>query len=132
MHAVEPARVSKWNSLFVPAFCGFCIQHFLPEVYNYHPAISNSDEESSQIVDSNHIGTSNTLGATSGQQGDVVDVVDKTCAICMIHVDTRSPASIILGGASYMVTPCHHLFHTSCLENVSTTTTRFIFYQDKY
>ncbi|PVZ97477.1 hypothetical protein BB558_004348 [Smittium angustum] len=92
--------VLSLQELFGPRF--FIPRRFLPEVYNYHPAISNSDEESSQIVDSNHIGTSNTLGATSGQQGDVVDVVDKTCAICMIHVDTRSPASIILGGASYM------------------------------
>ena len=34
--------------------------------------------------------------------------MDTDCAICMSAIDYNDPAS-------FMVTPCHHAFHTDCL-----------------
>lgn len=34
--------------------------------------------------------------------------MDMDCAICMSAIDYNDPAS-------FMVTPCHHAFHTDCL-----------------
>lgn len=39
----------------------------------------------------------------------------------MLPVDTSGTAATglhVIGRTQYMMTPCHHLFHTDCLEKV--------------
>lgn len=74
----------------------FFFFQYLPQTYNYHPILSRDDEETGQ-----------------GNPRD--------CAICMLPVDTSStgpPGLNMLNRAQYMLTPCQHLFHTDCLEQV--------------
>lgn len=89
-----------------------CIQVGSVETYNYHPLIPLPDPE-----------------APEQSLGD--------CAICMdaILVDpalrqrpdekgdglARRTGSLFVQSArkSYSLAPCHHLFHTACLERVS-------------
>ncbi|ORY35895.1 hypothetical protein BCR39DRAFT_512893 [Naematelia encephala] len=84
---------------FGPAF--FLPKSFAPEeLYNYHPLLPPADPENP---------TSLSAGA------------EKTCSICMEEVDTRpGPSSEVLLGInprrSYALAPCHHLFHTKCLQ----------------
>lgn len=48
--------------------------------------------------------------------------LSKDCAICMLPIDTQAQHSSlnVLYRTNYMVTPCHHIFHTDCLEKVCT------------
>ncbi|ORZ10077.1 hypothetical protein BCR42DRAFT_333854 [Absidia repens] len=81
----------------------FVPEKYLPQTYNYHPILPPDDEETTQGDSSK-----------SAQPRD--------CAICMLSVDTTSTAATglhVLGRTQYMMTPCHHLFHTDCLEKVS-------------
>ncbi|PVV03148.1 hypothetical protein BB560_002381 [Smittium megazygosporum] len=121
----------------------FVPKRFLPETYNYHPVLSNQDEESSlagsdaiqsEIANSEepaHVSESliadpqTTVQAeTSTNQGGV-KIINKTCAICMQPVDITSSKSKILKRINYMVTPCHHIFHSECLTNVSCANSMF-------
>jgi hypothetical protein len=46
----------------------------------------------------------------------------RDCAICMLPVDTSHIGHTglnVLSRTNYMMTPCHHMFHTECLEKVS-------------
>ncbi|KAG1174625.1 hypothetical protein G6F70_004731 [Rhizopus microsporus] len=71
---------------------------YLPDTYDYHPILTtNIDEE--------------TVQQEIGQPKD--------CAICMLPVDIANHGHSglnVLARANYMMTPCHHLFHTECLE----------------
>ncbi|CAO3677518.1 unnamed protein product [Rhizopus stolonifer] len=78
--------------LFVPS-------KYLPQTYDYHPILSVPDEEE-------------TVQQT-------VSAPPKDCAICMLPIDTSNnnhSGLNVLSRANYMMTPCHHLFHTECLE----------------
>ncbi|KAJ1983898.1 hypothetical protein H4R34_000998 [Dimargaris verticillata] len=78
----------QWGArFFVPA-------RYLPPTYNYHPALPPMDQESA-----------------------AGEMESRTCAICLVPIETASAApSQILSRANYMVTPCHHLYHTKCLQ----------------
>ncbi|ORZ14412.1 hypothetical protein BCR41DRAFT_86945 [Lobosporangium transversale] len=82
----------------------FVPKKYLPPVYDYHPILPTTDEESG-----------NTGHGSRAPQHD--------CAICLLPIDTapQGPArlsSVVgsLGRLNYMLTPCGHLFHTECLE----------------
>ncbi|KAI8645850.1 hypothetical protein BD408DRAFT_43760 [Parasitella parasitica] len=83
---------------FGPRF--FVPSRYLPQTYNYHPIIAVDDEETTENPDS------------KAQQ-------PKDCAICMLPIDTNSHGHSslnVLSRTNYMMTPCHHMFHTECLE----------------
>jgi hypothetical protein len=65
---------------------------FLPAVYDYHAVLPEPDIETTAETQPND------------------------CAICMTSVDLFSRNGLVLARGQYMVTPCHHLFHTDCLE----------------
>ncbi|CAO0795418.1 unnamed protein product [Mucor circinelloides] len=83
---------------FGPRF--FVPSRYLPQTYNYHPILSVDDEETSEDP------------TGKSQQ-------PKDCAICMLPIDTNhhGHSSLnVLSRTNYMITPCHHMFHTECLE----------------
>jgi hypothetical protein len=85
---------------FGPRF--FVPSRYLPQTYNYHPILSVDDEEA----------TEEPVGKS--QQ-------PKDCAICMLSIDTNNHGHSglnVLSRTNYMITPCHHMFHTECLEKV--------------
>jgi len=83
-------------------------ERFLPQRYNYHPIlpISNeSDEEKEQEqTDTNDESTSAPLESIS---------VNQECAICFANIVENNKVN----NKDYMVTPCHHIFHTECLKH---------------
>lgn len=69
------------------------------ESYDYHPLLPPADPENPSPLSS----------------------AEKTCSICMEEVDTHPGTSseVLLGmkpRRSYALAPCHHLFHTKCLQ----------------
>ncbi|CCF56445.1 hypothetical protein KAFR_0B01460 [Kazachstania africana CBS 2517] len=77
----------------------FLPRHAIPEGYSYFKAIS-----------SQHL-------MEHGQTSEV-NTVD--CSICMSEIPVyveELPETHKVDQHSYMVTPCNHIFHTSCLEN---------------
>ncbi|KAJ1799729.1 hypothetical protein LPJ56_006578, partial [Coemansia sp. RSA 2599] len=41
---------------------------------------------------------------------------NRECAICIQDIDVSpTAAATLFGRAPYMVTPCHHVYHTECL-----------------
>ncbi|RCH98075.1 hypothetical protein CU098_001082 [Rhizopus stolonifer] len=80
---------------FGPRF--FVPSKYLPQTYDYHPIVNNPDEEAEEP---NH--------------------PPKDCAICMLPIDLNQAAHSslnVLSRTNYMVTPCHHMFHTELDEN---------------
>lgn len=85
---------------------------WLPEQYNYHPVLTAGDLESGFAADI-------LANIRPGENGVAVSEFD--CAICMAPLkvpvfaarDKRAEAMML----EFMVTPCHHIFHTSCLED---------------
>ena len=77
--------------LFLQYYCGpraFVPAWLLPKRYNYHrPAPARRDIETGHGEDEEHA---------------------EDCAICRSEVDPRVPEE-------YMLTPCDHMFHKSCL-----------------
>lgn len=91
---------------------------YLPERYNYHPILPNEDEETHLDVKVVGVNASEEGESSGGQSRHSPG---RDCAICMLPVNATSQGSAglqALGRAGYMVTPCHHLFHTECLEKV--------------
>jgi hypothetical protein len=90
----------------------------LPARYNYHPILPTDDEEAIDVK---------VVGVNASEEAESSERVTKhspgrDCAICMLPVDPAAPGPAglhALGRANYMVTPCHHLFHTECLEKVN-------------
>ncbi|KAG2186648.1 hypothetical protein INT44_002872 [Umbelopsis vinacea] len=94
----------------------FVPERYLPERYNYHPILPNEDEETT--VDVKVVGVNASEEAESSE-GESKHTPGRDCAICMLPVNATTQGSAglqALGRATYMVTPCHHLFHTECLE----------------
>lgn len=114
---------------------------YLPQAYDYHPILTKGDIESGF-----GLGVEDLVGERASSSDDdsreLKYVTD--CAICMQkleipvfenastapYVDTETSllssssgigfgksANSLLARRKYMVTPCHHVFHTDCLEN---------------
>ncbi|KAJ1849474.1 hypothetical protein LPJ73_003722 [Coemansia sp. RSA 2703] len=100
---------------FVPA-------SMLPEVYNYHPLLPpDSDEEAAVEGNSDNADDAEHDEEGSSSEDATPDQprsarAARECAICIQEVDvSTSVASALFGRPSYMVTPCHHVYHTECL-----------------
>lgn len=113
---------------FGPAF--FLPKRFQAEPgYDYHPILVARDEEAGGGDAGGDVGAE----LADGADPDAVPLledgkIDKdgrpaqrgyfeggnTCSICMEEVDTRPDT--IAGRTAYAVAPCHHLFHTKCLQ----------------
>ena len=76
----------------------FLPNHVIPEGYSYHKPISSQE-----------------LLEHGASEDHLVD-----CAICMSSIQVYVediPETHKVDQESYMITPCSHIFHTSCLEN---------------
>lgn len=97
-------------------------ENWLPKAYDYHPLLTISDLETgfaSDMLSSVDTLSKDTLSA--------VFTCSVDCAICMssiplqisindINSKTKSNIDRSIAQA-YMITPCHHIFHTNCLED---------------
>ncbi|KAI9827752.1 MAG: hypothetical protein M1832_004241 [Thelocarpon impressellum] len=113
----------------------FTPKGWAPPAYDYHPVLRADDLEaglmmelgSSQIIDGGE-GNPGTSGS-AGERSKEKPTRTFDCAICTEHVEVPIVPSggdgQNLGGTglagnrlrrSYMVTPCHHLYHSHCLE----------------
>lgn len=90
---------------------------FLPKSYDYHPLLTESDLENGFGIE--HDDSQSLL--SHHEDGKC----KADCAICMTEVElpilkdnstSVNPANLLLR-RGYMVTPCRHIFHTSCLES---------------
>jgi len=83
-------------------------ERFLPQRYNYHPILplynENDDDEENEHVDANDASSSAPLERIS---------VNQECAICFTNIVENNEVN----NKDYMVTPCHHIFHTECLKH---------------
>lgn len=79
--------------------------------YDYHPLLAARDEEAG-LGEPLEVDDGGKDGETKVQRGYFEG--GNTCSICMEEVDTRPDA--IAGRTAYAVAPCHHLFHTRCLQ----------------
>ncbi|KAI8983562.1 hypothetical protein BDB01DRAFT_791258 [Pilobolus umbonatus] len=101
LYVAVQVMILLFQDLFGPRF--FIPSRYLPQTYNYHPLLSSNDEET----------------INDGDHSDINHHANRDCAICMLPIDTlaNNHSGInVLSRASYMVTPCHHIFHTECLE----------------
>lgn len=116
------------QELLGPRF--FVRSSWVPPAYDYHPVLRDDDLESGATMPVGFI-QSEEKGPVSPTTGRYKDKGNKTfdCAICMQNIEvpvvsgtgassetTGSIATSILGRRSYMVTPCRHIFHSTCLE----------------
>lgn len=91
---------------------------WLPEQYNYHPVMCISDLEHGFASDI----LANMKPHTAGSN---VSICEMDCAICMSGLsfpilatnDTKEKKSYESMMKECLVTPCHHIFHASCLES---------------
>jgi hypothetical protein len=96
---------------------------WVPPAYDYHP-ILRDDEEANNLP----IGATPSMPSAE-QEKEAKDKGKRVfdCAICMheievpvLHGDSAaegiSTGSFVLERRRYMVTPCRHIFHSSCLE----------------
>ncbi|KAJ1946150.1 hypothetical protein GGF37_001335 [Kickxella alabastrina] len=133
-YVVVQAIVLLLQDLLGPRF--FVPAKLLPEVYNYHPLLPPDDEESALetsdlvVPDVTHDGAEpfessspadTSSDPSSNAQDDAVVPVapvasgrrtsPRECAICIESVDVTTATN----RTQYMVTPCHHVYHTDCL-----------------
>lgn len=102
----------------------FLPKSWLPQTYNYHPALTENDLESGFGIEHVH-------SPSEAREGDSSTTPLKTdnngrctidCAICMNEVEVPilksnlDQAATFLQRRQYMVAPCRHIFHTQCLE----------------
>jgi len=64
----------------------------------------NDDDEENEHVDANDASSSAPLERIS---------VNQECAICFTNIVENNKVN----NKDYMVTPCHHIFHTECLKH---------------
>lgn len=111
-------------------------ESWLPKAYNYHPILNVGDLEngfSSDILAnirelSESEGGSNADDLTHGVPSGIV-TCKVGCTICMtdielpiiVHQDQKSDGGVRsadkIKAQQYMITPCHHIFHSECLED---------------
>ena len=102
-----------------------------PPAYDYHPILREDDEESgaSMPIGFTQATPSSPLSATTPGESKEKGNRIFDCAICMQNIEVPIvPFGQEVGGASaalatkmfsrraYMVTPCRHIFHSTCLE----------------
>ncbi|TPX42112.1 hypothetical protein SeMB42_g04780 [Synchytrium endobioticum] len=104
---------------------------WLPQSYDYHPVLVGGEDDVESGAPTTGAVTNSNAPATSPSLSNVADwrisgkghprLNNNDCPICFLPVNTRSDSN---GGPraspsrhDYMVTPCHHIFHTHCLEN---------------
>jgi len=87
---------------FKPLLCN--ITQFLPERYDYHPILPIYNDQDDEHEDANDASSSTPLkGISTSQQ----------CAICYNNIVENNKVN----NKEYMITPCHHIFHTECLKH---------------
>ena len=112
----------------------FTPKGWAPPAYDYHPILREDDIESGVMM---ALGAAQTgvedkkVGETSQPDGATASKSSRTfdCAICTEHIEvpivppgsgaSDSAAAGLAGGILrryYMVTPCHHIYHSECLE----------------
>jgi hypothetical protein len=99
---------------------------WVPPAYDYHP-ILRDDEESNNLP----IGASTSISAEQEKEAKDKGKRVFDCAICMHEIEVpvlghgesaaadgrlAGAGSLVLERRRYMVTPCRHIFHSSCLE----------------
>ncbi|OBW68631.1 MAG: NAD(P)-binding protein [Aureobasidium pullulans] len=96
---------------------------WVPPAYDYHP-ILRDDEEANNLP----IGATTSMPSPE-QEKEAKDKGKRVfdCAICMHEIEVPvlnegsageglTTGSLVLERRKYMVTPCRHIFHSSCLE----------------
>ncbi|KAJ1719051.1 hypothetical protein LPJ53_006110 [Coemansia erecta] len=120
VYSMAQVAVLLLQDLLGPRF--FVPASMLPEVYNYHPLLPpDSDEEAA--AEGNADGSADSARDAESRGSEDSTNSDeprnsrgRECAICIQNVDvSASVASALFGRPSYMVTPCHHVYHTECL-----------------
>lgn len=98
--------ILSFQDIFGPLF--LIPERFLPQRYNYHPILpisnENDEEKVQEQTDANGESTSAPLESIS---------VNQECAICFANIIENNKVN----NKDYMVTPCHHIFHTECLKH---------------
>ena len=90
-----------------------------PPSYDYHPILTPEDlEKSATLSQANGLCSicfcpvfENSNSVESGDKSDGID----TSSTRSLSINTAQQ-HLSCVKASYMVTPCHHIFHTLCLE----------------
>jgi hypothetical protein len=121
----------------------FVPKGWAPPAYDYHPIIRDTsasgtgeDIESGTTLPIGFLRAEERDAGTSSQQSDKLRPKDRKkkvfdCAICMQDIEVpvvttpgglagssmTDGASNFLGRRAYMVTPCRHIFHSTCLES---------------
>jgi len=91
------------QNIFGPLF--LIPSKFLPERYDYHPILPIYNDQEDEQEDANDASSSSTplKGISTSQQ----------CAICYNNIVENNKVN----NKEYMITPCHHIFHTECLKH---------------
>lgn len=76
----------------------------LPERYDYHPILPIYDDKNEEQIDANDASASAPLKGIS---------ISQQCAICYNNIIEDNKVN----NKEYMITPCHHIFHTECLKH---------------
>jgi len=95
--------ILKLQQLYGPQF--LIPARFLPPVYNYSRPIPVA------LLENLSTPTTSNNSVSSMEEGGGGDAGGGECAICYQVIDIDRESS-----ANYMLTPCDHLFHTTCLE----------------
>jgi len=98
--------ILSFQDIYGPLF--LIPERFLPQRYNYHPILpisnENDEEKEQEQKDVNDESASAPLESIS---------VNQECAICFANIIENNKVN----NKDYMVTPCHHIFHTECLKH---------------
>ncbi|KAJ1663125.1 hypothetical protein IW140_005324 [Coemansia sp. RSA 1813] len=130
VYSIVQAAVLLLQDTIGPRF--FVPKHLRPEAYDYHRplplvAVANNNCSDSVVVDidgpqpvSDHPvspGQDNALEQDVSEP--LAEAIDGSsspdCAICMVLIDSAVPSANQQERTAYMVTPCHHVYHTECL-----------------
>lgn len=93
-------------------------EKWLPQAYDYQVVLSIKDLEAGGGFGSDLLANINQV-----EEQDGVVSCKSTCSICMadvdvpILVDSSSKLPAKIDTTPYMVTPCHHIFHSECLQS---------------
>lgn len=88
---------------------------WLPEQHNYHPVLTLKELENGFALD--------VISSLKPGDGALASMCEMDCAICMSTLtfpvvgDAKEGKSYEKMMKATMVTPCHHIFHTTCLED---------------
>lgn len=99
-------------------------ENWLPKAFNYHPILNVGDLESG--FSSDILANIRELETSDENENGIV-TCKVGCAICMTDIElpvivNNDPTHTInptdrVKSLQYMITPCHHMFHSECLED---------------